>query len=178
MKKKFLALMLSFTMVMSMAACGNEDTGDGDKSSISVSSSTDVSDFADSSSQTAEGANDGFSLWNVTKAVTPDLSGTTWNLCGGYLNGQEMTQEDLDVALEAYKGTCQFVFDGEGGAKMVQGGGELTGTYQYLQNGDVGIIINANGSELRYGCVFTDLDGLTMIAVTDEEGKNGLYFAQ
>lgn len=191
MKKKCLALMLSLTLVMSMTACGGSEAETGDDSSAAVSGEADTPEEVDNSAEvpaeeeeadvpadTEEHAGDEISLWDVAKAETPDLSDTTWNICGGYFEGKEMTQEELDALLETYGGTCQFVFDAEGGAKMVQGGGELPGTYEYLENGDVGIIIDANGTELRYGCVFTDLNGLTMIAVSDEDGQNGLYFAQ
>lgn len=122
---------------------------------------------------------DGFSLWNIgDPELIPDLSGTAWNICGGFIDGREMTEEELNTLLEAYSGTCQFVFDADGGAKLVQGSGELTGTYEYKGDGGVGVFIDANGTELRYGCIFTEMDGLVMIAISDEDGQNGLYFAQ
>ena len=33
---------------------------------------------------------------------------------------------------------------------MIQGGGTLNGTYQYLDDGSVGVIFDYNGEELRY----------------------------
>ena len=77
-------------------------------------------------------------------------------------------------------GTLQFAFDAAGGAKMIQGGGTLNGTYQYLDDGSVGVIFDYNGEELRYACIFTwtDEDELLMVAISDAEGADGVYFVQ
>jgi hypothetical protein len=72
------------------------------------------------------------SLWELPQADTPDMSNTVWSFAGGYIDGSEMTQAEMDESLAAYGGTLQFTFDAAGGAKMIQGGGTLNGTYQYL----------------------------------------------
>ena len=75
------------------------------------------------------------SLWELPQADTPDMSNTVWSFAGGYIDGGEMTQAEMDESLAAYGGTLQFTFDAAGGAKMIQGGGTLNGTYQYLDDG-------------------------------------------
>lgn len=59
-------------------------------------------------------------------------------------------------------------------------GGTLNGTYQYLDDGSVGVIFDYNGEELRYACIFTwtDEDELLMVAISDVEGADGIYFVQ
>ena len=69
------------------------------------------------------------SLWELPQADTPDMSNTVWSFAGGYIDGGEMTQAEMDKSLAAYGGTLQFTFDAAGGAKMIQGGGTLNGTW-------------------------------------------------
>ena len=120
------------------------------------------------------------SLWELPQADTPDMSNTVWWFAGGYIDGGEMTQAEMDESLAAYGGTLQFTFDAAGGAKMIQGGGTLNGTYQYLDDGSVGVIFDYNGEELRYACIFTwtDEGELLMVAISDAEGADGIYFVQ
>ena len=140
------------------------------------------------------------SLWELPQADTPDMSNTVWSFAGGYIDGGEMTavketfkigkapdssirsfaDSEVDESLAAYGGTLQFTFDAAGGAKMIQGGGTLNGTYQYLDDGSVGVIFDYNGEELRYACIFTwtDEDELLMVAISDVEGADGIYFVQ
>ena len=101
------------------------------------------------------------SLWELPQADTPDMSNTVWSFAGGYIDGSEMTQAEMDESLEAY-------------------GGTLNGTYQYLDDGSVGVIFDYNGEELRYACIFTwtDEDELLMVAISDVEGADGIYFVQ
>ena len=91
-----------------------------------------------------------------------------------------MAQAEMDESLAAYGGTLQFTVDAAGGAKMIQGGGTLNGTYQYLDDGSVGVIFDYNGEELRYACIFTwtDEGELLMVAISDAEGADGIYFVQ
>ncbi len=101
------------------------------------------------------------SLWELPQADTPDMSNTVWSFAGGYIDGSEMTQAEMDESLAAY-------------------GGTLNGTYQYLDDGSVGVIFDYNGEELRYACIFTwtDEDELLMVAISDVEGADGIYFVQ
>ena len=63
---------------------------------------------------------------------------------------------------------------------MIQGGGTLNGTYQYLDDGSVDVILAYNGEGLRYACIFTwaGEDELLMVAISDVEGADGIYFVQ
>lgn len=108
----------------------------------------------------------------------PDVRNTTWSFAGGCEDGVPLTEEGAYAALEAYGGTLQLVFDEEDGVQMVQGGGTLAGTYQTNEDSSVLLTFDNNGSELVYLCVFADIDGLTMIAVPDDTGLNGLYFVE
>ena len=58
----------------------------------------------------------------LPQADTPDMSNTVRSFAGGYIDGGEMTQAEMDESLAAYGGTAQFTFDAAGGAKMIQGG--------------------------------------------------------
>lgn len=195
MMKKLLVLTLSLATALSLAACGGSDSGSGsaepagnvenvaapaDNADDAEEPVGDVADAEEPVGDTDDGADAGFdeelTLWDAVREETPDVSDTTWNFAGGYLDGHEMTADEVSSSLEAYGGVCQFVFDAEGGVQMVQGGGTLEGTYEYLDDG-IGVILDANGTELRYACIFTDMDGITMIAISDDDGKNGMYLA-
>lgn len=166
--KKFLAMAMAMMMALSMAACGGTEEPAPAEDAEVVEEVTDE----------ADGGSDDFTLWDIATVETPDLADTTWNFCGGYLEDGEMSQEDGEAALEMYGGKLQFVFNADGTAEMVQGGGSLQGTYQYLEDGSVGVVFDNNGADLPYVCLFTDLDGLTMVAISDESGTTGIYFAQ
>ena len=88
------------------------------------------------------------SLWELPQADTPDMSNTVWSFAGGYIDGGEMTQAEMDESLAAY--------------------------------GGVGVIFDYNGEELRYACIFTwtDEGELLMVAISDVEGADGIYFVQ
>lgn len=120
------------------------------------------------------------SLWDLPKVDTPDMSNTVWSFAGGYIDGAEMTQAEMDADLAAYGGKLQFAFYADGSAAMIQGGGSLSGTYQYLGDGSVGVIFDNGGSELCYACIFSLADdgSLLMVAIPDESGTSGVYFVQ
>lgn len=162
--KKFLAMMMTMTMVFGAAACGGEEAP--------VEEPVDKAVVTES-----DGGADGFTLWDVATVETPALEDTTWYFCGGYMNDTEMTQEEYEATMEMYGGTLQFVIHADGTAEMVQGGGTLQGEAVYLEDG-AGLIFDNNGEELRYACIFIDLDGLTMVAMPDDTGEMGMYFAQ
>lgn len=119
-----------------------------------------------------------FNVLDLPGVEGPDVRNTTWSFAGGCEDGVPLTEEGAYAALEAYGGTLQLVFDEEDGVQMVQGGGTLEGTYQTNEDSSVLLTFDNNGSELVYLCVFADIDGLTMIAVPDDTGLNGLYFVE
>ena len=76
-----------------------------------------------------------------------------------------------------YGGSLQFVFGEDGSAQMVQGNGTAAGTYEYVDTG-VFMDLTYDAGELHYDCIFIDLDGMTMVAMRDGDGTNGIYFVQ
>ena len=50
------------------------------------------------------------SLWELPQADTPDMSNTVWSFAGGYIDGSEMTQAEMDESLAAYGGTLAEMF--------------------------------------------------------------------
>ncbi len=189
MKKKLVSLMLSGMLVLSLAACGGDDAA-ADSATVStqteVSTTSDtvqeavtteeetVNDTADSEAADSDGI-----LYQLPMEEIPDLADTTWNFAGGMIDGTEMTEDEFNTALSStYGGQLSFVFDGNGNAQMVQGGGSLNGTYEVRDDGLVAVVFDNNGSDLIYACFFTDMDGLTMIALSDDSGNNGVYFVQ
>lgn len=189
MKKKLVSLMLSGMLVLSLAACGGDDAA---ADSATVSTQTEVSTMSDTvqeavtteevivnDSTDSEAADSDGILYHLTMEEIPDLADTTWDFAGGMIDGTEMTEDEFNTALSStYGGQLSFVFDGNGNAQMVQGGGSLNGTYEVRDDGLVAVVFDNNGSDLIYACFFTDMDGLTMIALSDESGNNGVYFVQ
>ena len=189
MKKKLVGLMLSGMLVLSLAACGGDDAA---ADSATVSTQTEVSTTSDTvqeavtteevtvnDSTDSEAADSDGILYHLTMEEIPDLADTTWDFAGGMIYGTEMTEDEFNTALSStYGGQLSFVFDGNGNAQMVQGGGFLNGTYEVRDDGLVAVVFDNNGSDLIYACFFTDMDGLTMIALSDDSGNNGVYFVQ
>ena len=182
--KKIVALMTSLVMAASLAACGEEEVvvDDSVNSSVESSVSSEESSVSSVESSVEEGGQDtmegSFNVLDLPGVEGPDVRNTTWSLAGGCEDGVPLTEERAYAALEAYGGTLQLVFDEEDGVQMVQGGGTLAGTYQTNEDSSVLLTFDNNGSELVYLCVFADIDGLTMIAVPDDTGLNGLYFVE
>lgn len=183
MKKKLVGLMLSGMLVLSLAACGGEDASADSAASaqaeVSAPSDT-VAEAATTEEVTvSETADSEGALYELPMVDIPDLADTTWDFAGGMINGTEMTEDEYNTALSStYGGQLSFVFDGNGNAQMVQGGGSLNGTYEVRDDGLVAVVFDNNGSNLIYACFFTDMDGLTMIALSDDTGNNGVYFVQ
>ena len=189
MKKKLVGLMLSGMLVLSLAACGGDDAA---ADSATVSTQTEVSTTSDTVQEAvtteevtvndttdSEAADSDGILYHLTMEEIPDLADTTWDFAGGMIDGTEMTEDEFNTALSStYGGQLSFVFDGNGNAQMVQGGGSLNGTYEVRDDGLVAVVFDNNGSDLIYACFFTDMDGLTMIALSDDSGNNGVYFVQ
>ena len=194
MKKKLVGLMLSGMLVLSLAACGGDDAA---ADSTTVSTQAEVSTTSDTvaeevtteevtteevtvdDSTDSEAADSDGILYHLTMEEIPDLADTTWDFAGGMIDGTEMTEDEFNTALSStYGGQLSFVFDGNGNAQMVQGGGSLNGTYEVRDDGLVAVVFDNNGSDLIYACFFTDMDGLTMIALSDASGNNVVYFVQ
>lgn len=192
MMKKLLVLLLSAMMVMSLVACGGDDT-ETDGADQQVENEVDVEeDVADDTTDevadntTDETASDDVYYMSVGDPTQldvlemPEIAGTTWSMAGGLADGEEFTADGLVAALELYGGTCDFVFNEDGTAQLVQGGGTLEGTYEYMEQDGmcIGALVtfNYDGGELKYACTYTEVDGVSVIvAFSDESCQNGVY---
>lgn len=188
--KKLLVAMLSSVMVMSLAACGGtEEVSDESLVQVEAEAVVEekkeaepveekqevVAETEEKQETTVAETTDGGYMWdNIPQIEAPDMSNTVWTFAGAYIDGVEMTQEDYDSALQAYGGSLQFVFDDNGGAQMVQGGGTLQGTYSYGESESVSVAFDNNGTELQYICLFTEDEDVFMLAFTDPD--NCVYF--
>lgn len=187
MMKKLLVLLLSAMMVMSLVACGGDDTEtDGADQQVENEADVDVTDEEVADDTTDEevempylafGVDDPSQLEHMEM---PEIGGTTWALCGGFNDNVEFTEEVLANSLEAYGGVCNFVFNEDGTAQLVQGGGALDGTYEYVTNED-GTCVAAlvtftyDGSELRYACYYTEVEGVSVMIGIGESLVDGMY---
>ena len=131
--KKFLALMLTMAMSFCLVACGGDEPAVEEQQQQPVQQEQQQQEPAQQEQQAAqEGEAAAEPLWNYANVQVPsNIVGTTWNLSGGCFDGVELTQEEYEAALEQYGGQCAFYFGEDGVAKMLQGGGELVGTWEY-----------------------------------------------
>ena len=178
---KIATLALTLVLVLSLAACGGSDDTSDDTADPAPTEDTTPDDTADT--ETPEDTGEKFNLMtDITRIDPPELEGTTWNFAGGYLDGEEMDDDDATQTLSLYGGTLQFVFGEDGAMQIVQGGGSLDGVYELLQDDDgslcVGVTVDNDGQSIPYFCVFSDLGQTVMIALSDDSGLNGLYFVQ
>ena len=92
----------------------------------------------------------------------------------------EMEEEDLNATLETYGGTLQLVFGEDGAVTMVQGGGNAEGTYEYSDdNTAIKMTLDFGGTEVTYAGFLSEVgDTVTLIAMSDMNGYDGLYFVQ
>lgn len=180
--RKILTAAFSAMMVLSLAACGGSDSSDTTTAAKETEAEVAVETKAETEAETEELPDlvdvEGATIWDILRVDTPDLTNTSWGLSGGYIEGEEMTQEDLDQTLEQYGGQLDFNFGEDGQAQMIQGGGTMEGTYEYLDDG-VSVVFDNQGADLPYTCLFTEMsDTLVLVAVPDESGTTGLYFSQ
>ena len=185
MKRKVLALMLSLTMVLSMTACGGSDSADAAETEAVETDATeeeteDVAEEEPVDETEADEANEDLGpLYSIPAVEAPDVAGTTWAFVGAMLDGEELDEETCNGVLEQnYGGTLEMAFDEDGTAQMIQGGGSLEGTYTYVDESTILIVLDNNGTELQYACGFADVDGITMVMMNDDTGYNGIYFMQ
>lgn len=187
MMKKFMALLLSGMLTFSLVACGGSEAAADDEvveetvketeKEVEETEETVEETVAETEEEVVEETGIANGMWDdVPQVAAPDLSNTTWYFAGGCIDGVEMTQEDMDAALEMYGGLLQFVFDENGGATMVQGNGVLEGTYSYEEQESVSVVFDNNGTDLTYVCLFTEADEILMMAFSDDTGLNCVYF--
>lgn len=187
MKRKVLAMMMSLTLAMAVTACGGSDT-ETDAADTAVEETVDDTAEADEAEAedvaaedaTEETEEDLGPLYSIEAAVAPDVAGTTWHFVGAMLDGEELDAETATGVLDQnYGGTLDMVFDEDGNATMEQGGGNLTGTYEYVDEYTLLVSLDNSGSTLNYACALAeDEDGVTMVLMNDDTGYNGIYFMQ
>ena len=187
--KKFMALMMSMMLVLSLAACGDTEGVAGDAAPVesvaedvaeSVEEEAVVDTDVEEEIASEEEADTISSLWDLANAEIPDLAGTTWGFTGGCIDGVEMEQEDLDSTLEMYGGSLDLVFAEDGTVQMVQAEGAFDGTYEYAEDG-ITMDVDANGTALSYNGIFSMIgDQLVLILMdaNNTDGLSGLYFVQ
>jgi len=188
MKRKVIAMMMGLTLALAVTACGGSDT-EADTADTAVEETVDDAEETDDAEVVDEAAEDDASeadaedvgpLYSIEAAVAPDVAGTTWHFVGAMLDGEELDEETATGVLDQnYGGTLDMVFDEDGNATMEQGGGNLEGTYEYVDEYTLLVTLDNSGSDLNYACAFAeDEDGVTMVLMNDDTGYNGIYFMQ
>ena len=177
MKKKYFACAMGLVLALSLAACGEEEVIVEDTNE-EVTQEVQTQEVAEAPAETTAEAGteaEGGPLLQVAVMEIPDLSGTEW-----MIDGVEMEEEDLNATLETYGGTLQLVFGEDGAVTMVQGGGNAEGTYEYSDdNTAIKMTLDFGGTEVTYAGFLSEVgDTVTLIAMSDMNGYDGLYFVQ
>jgi len=186
MKRKVITCVMGLVLAMSLAACGEEEVVvENTNAEVTVevqtteAAETPAETVAETVAETDTGA-EGGPLLQVEVMEIPDLSGTEWTFAGGMIDGVEMEEEDLNATLETYGGTLRLVFGEDGAVTMVQGGGNAEGTYEYSDdNTAIKMTLDFGGTEISYAGFLSQVgDTVTLIAMSDMNGYDGLYFVQ
>ena len=187
MKKKYFACAMGLVLALSLAACGEEEVVvENTNEEVTQEVQTQevqTQEVAEAPTETVAETGteaEGGPLLQVAVMEIPDLSGTEWNFAGGMIDGVEMEEEDLNATLETYGGTLQLVFGEDGAVTMVQGGGNAEGTYEYSDdNTAIKMTLDFGGTEVTYAGFLSEVgDTVTLIAMSDMNGYDGLYFVQ
>ena len=182
MKNKTFACVMGLVLALSLTACGEEEViVEISNEEVSVEVQTQEATEAPTETVAETGTEaEGGPLLQVAVMEIPDLSGTEWNFAGGMIDGVEMEEEDLNATLETYGGTLQLVFGEDGAVTMVQGGGNAEGTYEYSDdNTAIKMTLDFGGTEVTYAGFLSEVgDTVTLIAMSDMNGYDGLYFVQ
>lgn len=194
--KKLFSLILALAMCASLAACGGGDepagSGGGSDPAPAASAPDPAEPAGDDAAGDAAGSEgavytdyDLLSQVDVYHAFAPEeLAGTTWDFSGGFTNGQELTEEDAASVLEMYGGTLQIAFRDEENADMVQGGGNMAGTYRLLDDGiTLNFSFELQGTAYTYAAVFTTVGGednadsadAVLVLVADADPTTAIY---
>lgn len=180
MKKKAFACAMGLALALSLAACGEEEEvvvlyGDTEVTTEVATQEVQTQEATEAQTETTEGP-----LLQVEVLEIPDLSGTEWSFAGGMIDGVEMEEEDVTASVEAYGGSLQLVFGDDGAVTMVQGTENVEGTYEYSDdNAAVRMTFDFGGAELVYAGFLSQVgDTVTLIAMSDMNGYDGLYFVQ
>ena len=182
MKNKTFACVMGLVLALSLTACGEEEGNCGEHQRRSVCRSTDPGSNRSSHRDCSRDRYRSRGRSPVTGGSYGD-PGSEWyrmELAGGMIDGVEMEEEDLNATLETYGGTLQLVFGEDGAVTMVQGGGNAEGTYEYSDdNTAIKMTLDFGGTEVTYAGFLSEVgDTVTLIAMSDMNGYDGLYFVQ
>lgn len=192
--KKFFALLLSFVMVLSLAACGDDKEDKTEKKSSSDTENVDSSLDDDDDSETENDAGTGTvadevevseDLINFLSQVTivepTDFVDTGWEFSGGMVDGIEMDEAQAAQNLEDCGGQLNIIFNDDENVSLVQGNGTLEGIYGPTDNESVIGFVFADdaGNTEVYAGLFTEVDEqVVLMLFPDGSGKNAVYFTQ
>lgn len=186
--KKLLTLMLSFMLVLSLAACGDADSEiDDDNAGTGGIQNSGEKDPAGGQSEnegpidTTKGDLAEF-LKDVQLMEIPSwLPDSGWEFIGGRLDGKDLTQDEVEGVLEQQYGGMLLILYGSSGSdvQMLQGAGALPGTYQEMEDEyTVKLAFDYNGNALNYGAVFLEPEPgrRYMLLLMDNSSDNIFYF--
>ncbi len=170
MMKKWIALLLCLMMALSLVACGggNDTAADDDVP-------------ADDQQQAADDTqSDSTNPLDVMEFIeVPDgLVGTSWEFCGGFVDGAELDSAQATEMLKANGGKLQLNIIGEDTAEYISGDTVMSGPCGVTENNDAIVLTldNDDGTTADNVFQFTELNGeIIMVAI---EGNSGLYFRQ
>lgn len=198
--KKLLAMMLSFMLVMSLAACGDADTevDDGNAGTGGIQNSGEKDPAGGQSGSGGEkdpaggqSENDGpidttkgdlaEFLKNVQLMKIPSwLPDSGWEFVGARLDGEDLTQDEVkEVLNQQYGGMLVILYGSSGDVQMVQSEGAFQGTYQKLEDEyTVTLDLDYSGNALNYAAVFLEpKPGVRyMLLLLENSSDNIFYF--
>ena len=170
--KRILASGLAALMTLSLASCGGDSGGSSSPAPSQQQTETPSQAQQQTEAPTGESILD---LLDFTP-VPEDLPGSGWTFIGGYVKGVQLDEAGFNVALEKYDGTLEVVFsDEDDSVTMIQGKGNLEGTYEVVDEGSV--TLEFPDANITYTGLFTEKDDTTiLLLLPDSTGLNAVYF--
>lgn len=186
MKKITLALILAvlaaLTAMFTLTSCGDaEDGNDVDTDTKAVTETaapeTDAAtDAATVASAETEGSVFPQALSDLPSYPITDLDYTSWEMAGGMVSGNDMTEEEFNAVLTACGGFLKFAFNEAGSVEMENGEKTFEGTYELLLDG-YALHLVFDGYEY-YG-VLTESEGAPVFVFSNvKDSETALYFIQ
>lgn len=192
MVKKLLALLMALTLCLPLAACDDDKPAGGEgKPSPSVSDQgpeaggnagegdigdTDPaapSDFSTVSSYTEIPILADREPFDATPMSI--LRTSWWNYMGGFADGKELDEAQVQAILEQCDYQWQLRFDGDSALSMVRGSDAVEGSYEIKADNQT-ITMTLGGS--NYAGVFTwpDQAIVVLVLVSEADPSTAMYF--
>lgn len=190
MKKITLALILAvlaaLTAMFTLTSCGDAEDGndvDTDTKAVTETAAPETDAATDATTDTATVANaetEGSvfpqALSDLPSYPITDLDYTSWEMAGGMVNGNDMTEEEFNAVLTACGGFLKFAFNEAGSVEMENGEKTFEGTYELLLDG-YALHLVFDGYEY-YG-VLTESEGAPVFVFSNvKDSETALYFIQ